>query len=153
MAGNTRHVVNMANSIVGVSILSMPYCFKEVSVCVCVFSNRYSKWIQREWNYNNIDSNDNNSNNLLIILISSSLSFYNYSIHLFIAIKLIPLPPLCTPPGWIVAGRFNGFVQRSSDEKDLYVSGQSCYYGKTPQLWIPGWVRGAGIASFFSFKQ
>ncbi|KAK7071307.1 hypothetical protein SK128_028291 [Halocaridina rubra] len=32
MAGNTRQVVNMANSIVGVSILSMPFCFKETGL-------------------------------------------------------------------------------------------------------------------------
>ncbi|XP_066950342.1 solute carrier family 38 member 10 isoform X2 [Macrobrachium rosenbergii] len=29
MAGNARQVINMANSIVGVSILSMPFCFRE----------------------------------------------------------------------------------------------------------------------------
>ncbi|XP_076034327.1 uncharacterized protein LOC143021033 isoform X2 [Oratosquilla oratoria] len=32
MASNARYVVNMANSIVGVSILSVPYCFKETGL-------------------------------------------------------------------------------------------------------------------------
>ncbi|KAK8384188.1 hypothetical protein O3P69_009139 [Scylla paramamosain] len=48
MAGNTRHVVNMANSIVGVSILSMPYCFKESGLLLGVLMVLFSGFVTKK---------------------------------------------------------------------------------------------------------
>lgn len=48
MTGNAKHVINMANSIVGVSILSMPYCFKEAGMLLGILLLLLSGFITKK---------------------------------------------------------------------------------------------------------
>ncbi|XP_018009637.1 putative sodium-coupled neutral amino acid transporter 10 isoform X2 [Hyalella azteca] len=48
MTGNCRYTINMANSIVGVSILSMPYCFKEVGLLLGVILLVFCSFITKK---------------------------------------------------------------------------------------------------------
>ncbi|CAL4094023.1 unnamed protein product, partial [Meganyctiphanes norvegica] len=48
MTGHLTHVINMANSIVGVSILSMPYCFKETGILLGVLLVLFSAFITKK---------------------------------------------------------------------------------------------------------
>ncbi|KAB7503699.1 putative sodium-coupled neutral amino acid transporter 10 [Armadillidium nasatum] len=48
MAGTLRHIINMANSIIGVSILSMPYCFKEAGLVLGIILILFSGFITKK---------------------------------------------------------------------------------------------------------